>query len=173
MADPFASLHHWSPVPMRDHEEFWARCRRALPDEPLGDRYAVRRMGNAPALCETLLGFVTTGQKTGVFSRPEELESTGLMPRPGDFVLFTDYAGSARCLVRMEECRRLKFSEVGPEHTACESPAARDLDVWRGIHRRYWMPVLATEGVDLTDDVAVLFQRFRLLYSEPPLAHGG
>ena len=152
---------------MRKYEDFWARCRHAMPGEPLGDRYAVRRMGNAPALCETLLGFVTTGQKTGLFSRPEELEATGLMPTPGDLVIFTDYAGNPRCLVRMEECRRLKFSEVGPEHTACESPAARDLETWRGIHRRYWTPILAAEGAAFTDDVPVLFQRFRLLYSEP------
>ena len=158
---------------MRDHDDFWARCRRALPGEPLGDRYTVRRMGNAPALCETLLGLVTSGEKTGLFSRPEELETAGLVPSPGDYVMFTDYTGKARCLVRMEECRRLKFSEVGPEHTACESPAARDLEVWRGIHRSYWTQILAAEGVEFTADIPVLFQRFRLLYSEAPVAHGG
>jgi uncharacterized protein YhfF len=152
---------------MSMYEEFWVRCGRALPGESLGDRYAVRRMGNTPALSETLLGFVTTGQKTGLFSRPEDLESAGLVPRPGDFVIFTDYAGNPRCLVRMDECGRLKFSEVGPEHTACESPAARDLQTWRGIHRRYWTPILAAEGIEFTDDVPVFFQRFRLLYSEP------
>ena len=170
--DPFAPLHYLWPLLMRDHEEFWARCRRAMPNDALGDRYVVRRMGNAPAICEALLGFVTTGQKTGLFSRPEELEASGLMPRSGDLVIFTNYAGIPRCLVRMEDCRRLKFCEIGPEHTACESPAARDLAIWRGIHRRYWTPILAAEGIDFTEDMLVLFQRFRLLYSEPPMAQG-
>jgi uncharacterized protein YhfF len=158
---------------MRELDEFWVRCRRALRDESVGDRFTVRRMGNTPALCDTLLEFVTSGAKTGLFSRPEELEAAGLMPHPGDYVIFTDYSGMPRCVVRMEECRRLKFSEVGPEHTACESPAARDLEVWRGIHRRYWTPILAAEGTEFTADAPVVFQRFRLLYSESPTAQGG
>ena len=139
----------------------------------MGERFVVRRMGNAPAICETLLGLVTSGEKTGLFSRPEELAAAGLTPAPGDYVVFTDYDGRPRCLVRMEECRQLKFSEVGAEHTACESPAARDPDVWRDIHRRYWTPMLAAEGRAFTEDIPVLFQRFRLLYSEPPAAQGG
>lgn len=87
-------------------------------------------------------------------------------------MIFTDYAGIPRCLVRIEDCLRLKFSEVGPEHTACESPAARDLETWRGIHRRYWTPVLAAEGIAFTEEAPVVFQRFRLLYSEPPAEPG-
>jgi uncharacterized protein YhfF len=150
--------------------DFWARCKRALPREPLGERFTVRRMGNSPAMCETLLQLITSGQKTGGFSRPEELEAAGLTPRSGDYVVLTDFAGAPRCLVQMEECVLLKFSEIGPEHTACESPAARDLDVWRGIHRGYWTPILEAEGRAFTDDLPVLFQRFRLLYAEPESA---
>lgn len=153
---------------MQQSEEFWSRCRRALPDEPLGDRYTVRRIGNAPAICETLLGLITSGQKTGVFSRPEELAAAGLTPHTGDYVVLTDITGRPRCLVQMQECRLLKFSEVRAEHTATESPAARDLEAWRGIHRRYWTPMLAAEGIEFTDAVPVLFQRFRLLFADAP-----
>lgn len=152
---------------MTGAEEFWGRCRRALPGEPLGDRYALRRMGNAPAICETLLQLVASGQKTGLFSRPEELEAAGQTPVPGDYVVFTDFDGKPRCLVRMEECRLLRLREVTAEHTACESPAARELDVWRGIHRRYWTPILKSEGTEFSDELPVLFQRFRLLHAEP------
>lgn len=158
---------------MGDEGEFWNRCRHALPGELLGDRYFLRRMGNAPAICETLLQLVASGQKTGVFSRPEELEAAGLTPRPGDYVVLTDFDGTPRCLVRIEECRLLRFCEVTAEQTACESPAARELHVWRGIHRRYWTPILKREGTDFSDDFPVLFQRFRLLYAEsagPPSA---
>ncbi len=153
---------------MSEVDDFWARCRRDLPAEGLGDRFVVRRMGNSAELSGMLLGLVTSGQKTGLFSRLEELAAAGLTPNRGDFVVFADYAGRPRCLVRMEECRLLKFSEIGPEHTASESPAARDLDVWRDIHRRYWTLVLAAEGVEFTEDILVLFQKFRLLHSENP-----
>jgi uncharacterized protein YhfF len=152
---------------MSTTRDFWERCRRALPDEPLGERWVLRRMGNTPALCESLLGLIASGDKTGGFSRPEELAAAGLTPAVGDYVILTDYHGAPRCLVRMEECRLLKFGEIGAKETACESPAARDPEVWRGIHRGYWTPVLAAEGKAFSEDLPVLFQRFRLLYSEP------
>jgi uncharacterized protein YhfF len=147
---------------------FWERCRQALPEEGLGDRYTVRRMGNTPALCETLLELVRTGEKTGTFSRPQDLAAEGLTPNPGDFVVFTDFAGEPRCLVRMEECRLMRFGDVGPAEAACESPAARDIEAWRGIHGRYWTKVLAAEGGTFSDDLEILFQRFRLLRYETP-----
>ena len=147
-------------------EEFWERCRLALPHEPL-DRYAIRRMGNTPALCERIIGFITSGQKTGGFARPSELEAAGQTPRPGDYIILTSFAGEPRCLLRIEDCQTLRFRDVTAEHTACETPAARDVETWRGIHRRYWAPIYESEGLEFTDDEPVLFQRFKLLYSEP------
>lgn len=148
---------------MRSVAEFWDRCRRELPGEQLGDRYTVRCMGNDQALSEKLLELVRSGQKTGMFSSPEDLEADGLTPKPGDFVVFTDFEGRPRCLVRMEECRVMRFADVGPEQTACESPAARDLAAWREIHGRYWTKVLEARGRTFTEDLPILFQRFRLL----------
>jgi uncharacterized protein YhfF len=151
----------------QDLREFWERCRRARPGEPLPVSWtAVRRMGNAPAIGETLLRLVASGEKTGMFSRPQDLEAAGVTPHAGDYVVFTDHHDRPRCLVRMEECCLLRFCDVGPEHTACESPAARDVEVWRGIHRRYWTPALAAEGSAFAEDMPVLFQRFRLIYAE-------
>lgn len=147
--------------------EFWERCRRFAPREVIGNSYAIRRMGNAPAIGETLLGLVACGEKTGIFSRLLDLERAGVVPQVGDLVIFTDHNNRPRCLVRMEECRLMKFSEVGPAQTACESPAARDVEVWRDIHRRYWAPILAAEGSAFSADMPLLFQRFRLIYSEP------
>lgn len=158
----------YSFTDMQQSEEFWSRCGRARPDEQLGERYSVRRIGNAPAICETLLGLITSGQKTGVFSRPDELAAAGLTPHAGDYVVLTDFNGKPRCLVQMQECRLLKFSEVRAEHTATESPAARDLETWRGIHRGYWTPMLAAEGIEFTEDLPVLFQRFRLVFVDAP-----
>lgn len=124
-------------------------------------------MGNAQAIGEKLLGLVYSGAKTGVFSRPQDLAAAGQTPTPGDCVVFTDHADRPCCLVRIEECRLMKFDEVTSEQTACESPAARDVEVWRGIHRRYWTPVLAAEGASFSEEMPVLFQRFRLVYAEP------
>lgn len=148
-------------------DEYWQRCRLLVPGLGPEARYAVRRMGNTPELCDRLLGMVERGEKTGLFSRPAELEAVGVMPVVGDHVVFVDFAGEPRCLARMEECRRMRFGDVGPGETACESPAARDLATWRRIHGGYWERVLAAEGGRFTDDLELLFQRFRVLHFGP------
>lgn len=144
-------------------DEFWARCRPDLPGGVRPERCVVRRLGNAPRITETLLRLVGAGEKTGLFSRPQDLEAIGGVPQVGDYVVFSDQEDRPRCLVQIEECQLLKFSEVGPDLTACESPAARDVEVWRGIHRRYWGPVLAAEGKTFDEDMPLVFQRFRLV----------
>ena len=147
-------------------EEFRDRYQKVSPGGSWPERYAIRRMGNAPAIGETLLRLVASGEKTGLFSRPEDLHAAGCTPQVGDYVVFTDHDDRPRCLVQMEECRLLKFCDVGPDLAACESPAARDLEVWRGIHRRYWTAALAKEGKAFDENMPVLFQRFRLVYAE-------
>jgi uncharacterized protein YhfF len=127
----------------------------------------VRRLGNTPAMSERLLGLIAAGQKTGLFSLPADPELRDRAPEAGDFVIFTDFAGRPGCLVRMEECRLIGFRDVGPELTRCETPAAREVSAWRRIHQRYWTPMLASWGMEFSEEMPVWYQKFRLLY--PPL----
>jgi uncharacterized protein YhfF len=149
---------------MTDIDAFWARCRTALtPDDP-GACFGVKPIGNTPQLSDSLLGLIASRQKTGLFSgsAPEESQ-----PRPGDCFVFTDCEGRPRCAVRMVECRVVRFMDVGPVETACESPAARDLAAWRDIHGRFWKRTLEAQGRSFSEDMPLLFQRFELLYAEP------
>ncbi len=148
---------------MKNMDEFWARCRTALAPADPGGLYRVRRIGNTPQLSASLLGLIRAGEKTGLFSNPEELQP---QPAAGEFFIFADCDGRPRCAVQLTESRQLRFADVGPAETACESPAARDLAAWREIHGRYWQRIREAEGRVFTEDMPLLFQRFRVLYSE-------
>jgi len=149
---------------MGNIDEFWSRCRASLGRDDPGGPFRVRRIGNTPQLSNSLLGLITAGEKTGLFSNPDELQ-----PRPaaGDIFIFTDCAGQPRCAVRLTESRVLRFADVGPAETACESPAARDPAAWRDIHGRHWRGICEAGGGTFSEEMPLLFQRFRLLYAEP------
>lgn len=149
---------------MTSIENFWDRCRAHLaPDDP-GSSYRVRRIGNTQQLSDSLLGLITSGAKTGLFSNPDEIQ-----PRPaaGDCFVFTDFEGRPRCVARLTEARLIRFADVGPAETACESPAARDVAAWRDIHGRYWRRIREAEGGSFSEEMPLLFQRFEVIYAEP------
>ena len=152
---------------MTSIDDFWARCRAHLAANDPGSEYRVRRIGNAQKLSESLLGLITSGEKTGLFSNPDEIQ-----PRPatGDIFVFTDFEGRPRCAVQLREARLIRFADVGPAETACESPAARDVAAWRDIHGRYWQRIREAEGGTFSEEMPLLFQRFEVIYAEPPPA---
>jgi uncharacterized protein YhfF len=80
--------------------------------------------------------------------------------------VLVNFSDEPRCLIRYDECAVMPFSQVGPEHTAVETAALRDLAAWRKFHRSYWEPVLAARGQAYTEDLPIVFQRFTVLY--PP-----
>ena len=149
---------------MDPYESFWADSRAQLKAETLADRYVVRRIGNSPEICEQLLALILSGEKTGTFSLPRELDEAGTMPVPGDHVILVHFDGRPACLVRMDRVETVPFAEIDDQHVDCEGPAARDLAVWRRIHQAYWTPMLADWGEEFCNDLPVVYQRFTLLY---------
>lgn len=151
------------PVPLP--ESFLAECRNFLPAGLEPERLPTRRIGRTAELCERLTGYVLARQKTGVFSQPEDFPD-GHLPKAGDHAVLVNFSDEPRCLIRYEECEVMPFRDVGPEHTAVETAALRDLAAWRKFHRSYWEPVLAARGQAYTEDLPIVFQRFTVLY--PP-----
>ena len=148
---------------MTSCEEFWARCRAELPDERLGERVVVRRIGNSAEMCEQIIGLIVSGQKKGTYSLPDDLARAGTLPVVGDCQILTDFHGKPACLIRIDACDLLALGQIGPAELEIEGPGARDPEVWRAIHQRYWTPRLAELGQTWGDELPVLVQRFTLL----------
>lgn len=132
---------------------------------PLGDgRLVARRLGSTHEMCDLLLGLVLSQQKTCTYSLVQFLEEEGGLLHPGDRIVFLDADRQPRCLVELAECEQLAFNEVSERHTAGEGPAAREVSVWRRIHRSYWGKWLEPRGLEFHEEIPVMWQSFRLLH---------
>ncbi len=145
-------------------EAFLEQAIKAGAPPMAGGRLVARRLGSSPEMCKLLLGLVLEEQKTCTCSLASFLEEEGGLPEPGDRIVFLDAGREPRCLVELDECEQLPFNRVSARHTAGEGPAAREVGVWRRIHRAYWSKWLAARGQDFHEEAPVFWQSFRLLY---------
>ena len=129
-----------------------------------GGRLVARRLGSSKEMCDLLLGLVLGEEKTCTYSLVQLLEEEGGLLESGDRIVFLDADKSPRCLVELDACEKLPFNKVAARHTAGEGPAARDVKVWRDIHRAYWGKWLETRGQSFHEEVPVMWQSFRLLF---------
>ncbi len=151
-------------------ENFLEKAREAgVP--PMGaGRQVARRLGSTHEMCDLLLGLVLSEQKTCTYSLVQLLEEEGGLLKAGDRIVFLDADRRPRCLVELDDCEQLPFNRVEARHTAGEGPAARDVKVWREIHAAYWGKWLKSRGQEFHEEVAVMWQSFRLLYPRPESA---
>ena len=133
----------------------------------IGLRLVARRLGSSPEMCDLLLGLVLGEEKTCTYSLVQFLEEEGGLLESGDRIVFLDAERRPRCLVELDACEQLPFNKVAARHTAGEGPAARDVKVWRDIHRAYWSKWLAARGQSFHEEVTVMWQSFRLLHPRP------
>ena len=132
-----------------------------------GGRLVARRLGSSKEMCDLLLGLVLGEEKTCTYSLVQFLEEEGGLLESGDRIVFLDADKRPRCLVELDACEQLPFNKVAAQHTAGEGPGARDVKVWRDIHRAYWGKWLETRGQGFHKEVPVMWQSFRLLYPRP------
>ncbi|WP_446830211.1 ASCH domain-containing protein [Candidatus Foliamicus sp.] len=143
---------------------FLDQAREAGVPDMQGGRLVARRLGSTQEMCELLLGLVLEEQKTCTYSLVEFLEEEGGLLAPGDRIVFLDADHEPRCLVELDDCEELPFNAVSARHTAGEGPAAREVSVWRRIHRAYWGKWLEARGQRFHEEVPVMWQSYRLLH---------
>lgn len=146
-------------------DEFWREFVAHHGADPSERGFSVRRIGRTKDLCEQLLRLIVSGEKTGTFSLPMEFPERDGIPSVGDHLILTHFDGSPACIVLVDAVEVLPFSDIGLAHVACEGPGARDLEVWRKIHRNYWAERLEMSGEKFRYDMPVVYQHFKLVYA--------
>ncbi|MCU0759205.1 MAG: ASCH domain-containing protein [Steroidobacteraceae bacterium] len=153
-------------------EEFVAAARAARPDLQF-DRYKVRTFGGSKAMADVIVPLILAGEKTGTFALAAEFESDPeRAPRVGDWYVVTWFEGPPALLYRVTEVEVVPFEGIGERHVQVEGPSARDVKVWRDIHWPYWGGMMKQWGREPSMQMPVIFQRYEVVYPEPPLKRG-
>lgn len=153
-----------APPNESDLKSFLAECGSALPGTDFGEPRTLCIGWNLET-SETICALVIAGDKTGTFSLPwlhDALPET--KPEIAKYVVLSNYGGVPRALLQTVALTLVRFGEIDESHTAIDGPSVRDLDVWRGIHTKYWNGLLEPFGREVLDEMPVVVERFVCLH---------
>lgn len=115
---------------------------------------------------DALLALVLDGTKTATAGALWDYESDEApLPETGALSIIVDGNGHPRALIETTSSEVVPFSEVSAEHAYLEGEGDRSLDHWREVHRQFFSEV-ATHGHEITDDMPVVLERFRVVYQD-------
>lgn len=160
-----------TPLPPVDTGQVVAFWQRVLatgavePGTPVPE--VVEPFGDSAELADELLGLVIHGPKRATAGAVADYEREGVpLPRPGRLSIATDGAGCARAVLRTTDVRIGPLSSVDDEFAWDEGEGDRTRAAWLADHERFFRRYLPTIGVEFDPDMATVFERFEVLFSE-------
>lgn len=160
-----------TPLPPVDRDHVAAFWRRFLAtgtvdaDTPLPA--VVEPFGDSAELADELLDLVVDGPKRATAGAVADYEREGApLPRPGQISIATDGAGRPRAVLRTTDVRIGPLSTVDDAFAWDEGEGDRTRASWLADHERFFRRYLPTIGVEFHPDMATVFERFEVLFSE-------
>ena len=145
---------------------FWERAKKVMGIN--GDFVDAWGFGDNPRLKDELLSLVLEGKKTGTTSLVKENELEGWpINKVGDYSVILDGLDRPRAVIQTLSVRRCRFDEVDAEHAFSEGEDDRSLASFAREHRKYWRRSGERLGYAFKDDMDVILESFKLVYSEP------
>jgi uncharacterized protein YhfF len=142
--------------------EYAATLTTTADEEP-----AVERFGDSAALADELLGLVLAGTKRATAGLVADFARDGEpLPRIGGHWLACDGTGVPRCVLRSVELRIGRLTSVDDTFAEDEGEGDRTRASWLEGHERYFRRTLAARDEKWSDDLEVVFERFRVVW--PP-----
>ncbi|CAA9410973.1 MAG: hypothetical protein AVDCRST_MAG03-1864 [uncultured Rubrobacteraceae bacterium] len=149
-------------------ESYWRAYLGTLPaDSPVRRHtYEAWSFGDRPGMADELGALVVSGRKTATCMALWEVEADEeLKPRVGERSVILDGGGDPLCIVETTEVEVRRFDEVDEQFAHEEGEGDRSLEHWRGAHRRYFSRTLANIGREFAEDMPLVCERFRVVYS--------
>ncbi|MGA8980642.1 MAG: ASCH domain-containing protein [Pedococcus sp.] len=145
----------------------WADYRAARPDLPDEGEPPVECFGDSPALADELIAFVTEGPKRATAGLVAAYAADGdPLPRIGAHWVACGGDGQPRVVLRSHELRIGPLSSVDARFAWDEGEYDRTLESWLEGHRRFFARDCERIGIESTDEVEVVFERFGIVW--PP-----
>jgi uncharacterized protein YhfF len=123
--------------------------------------------GDSAELADELLDLVLHGPKRATAATVAEYELEGEpLPQVGDLSVVTDFGGQPRALLRTTDVRVGPLSSVDEAFAWDEGEGDRTREGWLRDHTTYFQRALPPLGLAFDPDMATVFERFEVAYSE-------
>src|SRR5262245_15506985 len=156
------------PIDLGQVEAFWSRATQSgavAAGSPLPSM--IEPFGDSKELADELIELVVDGPKraTAAALADCEIEQTPL-PEPGLLSIATDGRGNARAVLRTTEVSVGPLSSVDDAFAWDEGEGDRTRASWLAEHEAFFRRYLPTVGVDFDPEMATVFERFDVVYTE-------
>lgn len=148
-------------------KRYWAQFLDSLPPEsPYHSKtYVAEGWGDHPALADELGALIVQGTKTATCSALWEWEAEGNpIPQAGLITIALDGRGEPLCIVETVEVTIRKYNEVDADFARDEGEGDLSLEYWREAHKNYFSRVLPKIGMEFSEDMPLVCERFRVIY---------
>ena len=148
-------------------EAFWRDFLANAPEYITADTpYVAEPFGDNPQLADALGALIVRGVKTATCSALWEWQAEGAaLPEAGLITIVLDGRGAPLCVIETTEVTIRAFNAVDAQFAYTEGEDDRSLVAWRREHWRYFSRVLPKIGRAPADDMPLVCERFRVLFS--------
>ena len=156
------------PVARHQVELFWQRAvASGAVDQSAPVPSIIEPFGDTRELANELIALVVDGPKRATAGALVSYERDGAaLPVPGGLSIATDGQGIARAVLETTEVRVGPLSSVDDAFAWDEGEGDRTRRSWLDDHETYFRRYLPTIGAQFDPDMATVFERFDVRYTE-------
>ena len=155
-------------VPL-DHESaarMWSDFTAKHP-EHVDAEHPFEHFGDSAELADELLDLVLHGPKRATVGAVTDFHAEGEpLPRVGGHWIVADGSGQARVILRSVELRIGPLISVDDAFASDEGEGDRSRDYWLDSHRTFFARMCDRLGIEFTDQLEVVFERFEVVWPE-------
>lgn len=109
---------------------------------------------------------ILKGEKTASCSMDYWYSRKGeTMPEIGHLLVVTDWQGEPKCIVEITSVEKCRYKDVTQEFAAAEGEGDKTLAWWRQAHWRFFSLECEELGIEPTEDMLLVLERFKVVYS--------
>ena len=149
---------------------YWQAFCTAAGVDPL-QRYDVFAFGDSPAMADELAMLVLHGPKRATAGLHADFAAEGEpLPVVGAYSIVLGGAGQPVCVIRTTDVGVLPFRAVDAAFAWDEGEGDRSLTYWRDAHITFFTRMCAARGVEFSEEMATVCERFELAWPPAPVS---
>lgn len=147
-------------------DAFWQNYLASLPSGAAPPTtYTAWGFGHTAEVADALGDLVLRGIKTATCSLMWMYEAEQEpLPQTGDLSIILDGTGTPLCIIETTELQVRVYQDVDAQFAYDEGEGDRSLAYWHDVHWRYFAEECASIGHEVSLDMPLLCERFKVVY---------